>query len=379
MTIKFKAAVLRQAGLAQPYGQSMPLSVENIEAEGPGANELLVRIEAASLCRSDLSVVNGVRTWPLPIVPGHEAAGVVEEVGAGVTTARVGDHVVLVFQPHCGACPDCLRGDTHLCAPGLAANRAGALLGGGTRLSKDGQAIHHHMGLSAFAEYAVISERSAVVIPKDVPLDVAALFGCAVMCGAGTVLNTGAIRAGDTVAIVGLGGVGSSAILGAALAGAREIIAIDKDPRRLAAAARLGATHALADLDGSGAELIRDLSGGGTDIAFETAGTVGAFATAYNAVRRGGTVVSVGLVDPKTPFPLDVASLVTSAKTVKGSYMGSCNPPLDLPRYAGLFAQGHFPVEKLISHHLPLGDINLALDRMAANEALRQIITPHRA
>ncbi|HXK54175.1 MAG TPA: alcohol dehydrogenase catalytic domain-containing protein, partial [Hyphomicrobiales bacterium] len=193
MTIKFKAAVLRQAGLAQPYGQSMPLSVENIEAEGPGANELLVRIEAASLCRSDLSVVNGVRAWPLPIVPGHEAAGVVEEVGAGVTTARVGDHVVLVFQPHCGACPDCLRGDTHLCAPGLAANRAGALLGGGTRLSKDGQAIHHHMGLSAFAEYAVISERSAVVIPKDVPPDVAALFGCAVMCGAGTVLNTGAI------------------------------------------------------------------------------------------------------------------------------------------------------------------------------------------
>lgn len=376
MTIKFRGAVLRHAGLARPYETSLPLSVEEVSAEPPGEGELLVRIRAASLCRSDISVVNGVRAWPMPIIPGHEAAGIVEDVGTGVRTTKKGDHVVLVFQPHCGACRDCISGHVHLCAPGLAANRRGELLGGGTRLVANGEAVHHHMGLSAFAEYAVISERSAVAISRDVPFDVAALFGCAVMCGAGTVLNTGEVRPGDRVAVIGLGGVGTSALLGAVLAGAGEIIAIDRDERRLEAAVRMGATHAFADADGTAVQRILEISGGGVDFAFETAGTLGAFETAYGAVRRGGTVVSVGLVDPKTPFALDIASLVTGAKTVKGSYMGSCNPALDIPKYVELYSGGHFPVEKLISHHLPLSEVNTALDRMADNKALRQIIEP---
>ena len=376
MAFHFKAAVLRQPGLDRPYQQSNPLQLEEVSVQPPGTGEVLVRIEAASLCRSDLSVINGVRAWPMPIIPGHEASGYIEEVGKGVTRVKAGDPVVLVFQPQCGACPDCVAGDAHLCGPGLAANRRGELLEGGTRLHQGEVQIHHHMGLSAFAEYAVVSEHSVVPMPKDIPMDVGALFGCGVMCGAGTVLNTGDVRAGDSVSIIGAGGVGSSAILGAKLAGASSIFVADKDPRKLEFAKRLGATHTIVQDESPAFEQILDLSGGGTDFAFETAGTLGAFETAYASVKRGGTVVSVGLVDPKTPFSLDIASLVTSAKTVKGSYVGSCNPRLHIPRYMALYQQGKFPVDQLISHHLSLSDINIALDRMADNDAHRQIIQP---
>jgi alcohol dehydrogenase len=376
MTLNFRAAVLRQPGMDQPYADSRPLQVEDVSVQPPKAGEVLVRIGAASLCRSDLSVVSGVRAWPLPIIPGHEASGIIEEVGSAVTSVKPGDQVVLVFQPACGSCPDCISGHAHLCDPGLQANRAGGLLAGGTRLYQGETDIHHHMGLSAFAEYAVVSEHSVVRLPGDVPPDVAALFGCAVMCGAGTVLNTGNVRPGDSVAIVGAGGVGCSAILGARLAGAEQIIVADKDPRRLEFARELGATDVVAEGPDPALGPILDLSHGGTDFAFETAGTVGAFETAYGSVRRGGTVVSVGMISPDTPFSMDVAALVTSAKTVKGSYVGSCNPALHIPRYVGLYQAGKFPVNKLISHHLPLEDINTALDRMTANDAVRQIITP---
>lgn len=376
MSIHFKAAVLRETGLPAPYAQSRPLRIEEVFVEGPRTGELLVRIAAASLCRSDLSVVNGRRAWPMPIVPGHEASGVVEETGPGVRRVKRGDAVVLVFQPQCGACPDCVAGDAYLCGPGLQANRAGGLLGGGTRLRLGDRAVHHHMGLSAFAEYAVVSEASVVPAAEGIPLDIAALFGCAVMCGAGTVLNTANVRPGDSVTIVGVGGVGSSALLGARLAGAARIIAVDTDATRLDSARRLGATDVVLDENGNGAAQVLELSGGGTDHAFETAGTLGAFQTAYQSVRRGGQVVTVGLVDPKTPFSLDVAALVTGAKTVKGSYIGSCNPQRDIPKYMGLFRRGLLPVDRLISHRLPLAEVNTALDHMAGNTALRQIIQP---
>lgn len=376
MSLRFKAAVLRETGLSLPYAQSRPLRIEDVDAEGPREGELLVRIKAASLCRSDLSVVNGLRAWPLPIVPGHEASGVVEAAGPGVSRVKRGDAVVLIFQPQCGACPSCISGEAHLCGPGLQANRAGGLLGGGTRLRSGGTPVHHHMGLSAFAEYAVVSEASVIKVADGIPFDVAALFGCAVMCGAGTVLNTAAMRPGDSVAIVGLGGVGSSALLGARLAGAERIVAVDTDPARLETARDLGATDTVLDQAGNGAAQVLELTGGGTDHAFETAGTLGAFQTAYQAVRRGGQVVTVGLIDPKTPFSLDVAALVTGAKTVKGSYIGSCNPQRDIPKYMALHQRGLLPVDRLISHRLPLADVNTALDRMAGNQALRQIIQP---
>jgi len=287
MPLQFKAAVLRDAGRARSYADSRPLQLEDVTVEGPGAGEVLVRIAAASLCRSDLSVVTGVRAWPMPIVPGHEASGVIEEVGAEVSTVKKGDPVVLVFQPQCGVCPSCVSGEAHLCGPGLAANRAGELLAGGTRLRAGEAVVHHHMGLSAFAEYAVVSERSVVPMPEGIELEVGALFGCNVMCGAGTVLNTGGVRPGQTVTIVG-GGVGSSALLGARLAGAERIVVVDRDPARLESARELGATDTVLDSECDGATQVLELTGGGTDHAFETAGDLGAFETAFNAVRRGG-------------------------------------------------------------------------------------------
>ncbi len=373
--VSFKAAVLEKCMTDRPFSKSQPLAIETIEAERPHDGEVLVRINAASLCRSDLSVITGVRAWPMPIVPGHEASGTVEEVGNGVTQLSPGDQVVLVYQAQCGACPCCVAGDAHLCEPGLAANRAGSLLTGGPRLSFKGQKLHHHMGLSAFAEMAIVSEHSLVKVDTALPPDIAALFGCAVMCGAGSVINTGRVQAGETVVIAGIGGVGASAILGARLAGAGRIIAVDPSPEKRTVAADLGATDTVTAGPGAAGEIL-EMTGGGADCALETAGTLEAFETAYASARRGGRVVNVGLVNPATPFALDLAAHVTSAKAVTGSYMGSCNPQVDIPKFVELYKEGRFPVDRLITHRMPLGDINTALENMAASKALRQIIIP---
>jgi len=373
--IQLKAAVLETCITDRPFAESRPLTLQTIDAEPPGPGEVLVRIRAVSLCRSDLSVITGVRAWPMPIVPGHEASGIVEEVGSHDSPFAAGDQVVLVYQPQCGTCSCCVGGDGHLCEPGLAANRAGALLTGGPRLKLNGEPIHHHMGLSAFAEMAVVSEKSLVKVEKDLPADIAALFGCAALCGAGSVINTGGVRPGETVAIAGIGGVGSSAILGAVLAGASRIIAVDPDPEKRKCALALGATDAVDAGPEAAAEVI-ELTGGGVDCALESAGVLEAFETAYGAAKRGGRVVTLGLVSPKTPYALDVAAHVTGAKSLIGSYMGSCNAPLDIPKFVGLYKSGKFPVDKLITKRLPLTDINLALDNMADSRELRQVLTP---
>jgi Zn-dependent alcohol dehydrogenase len=373
--IEFNAAVLTECTETRPFSQSNPLRLLPVKADGPNAGEVLLRITAASLCRSDLSVVTGVRAWPMPIVPGHEAAGIVEEVGAGVTDFAQGDQVVLVYQPTCGDCPCCQSGEAHLCAPGLAANRAGALLSGGPRLSFEEQPLHHHMGLSAFAEMALVSQHSLVRVDADLPAEIAALFGCAVMCGAGTVLNSGGVTAGETVAIVGIGGVGASAILGAKLAGATRIIAVDTDAAKLRQARTLGATDVIVGGPRAAAEIL-DLSNGGVDCAVEATGVLAGFETAYMSARRGGRVCTVGLVSPETPFALDIAAHVTSAKRIIGSYMGSCTPMRDIPAFITVYQEGRFPVDRLITHRLPLSDINIALERMASSQALRQILTP---
>ncbi|MCA8867696.1 MAG: alcohol dehydrogenase catalytic domain-containing protein [Rhodobacteraceae bacterium] len=262
--IRFNAAVLTSCDTARPFSDSRPLQWREISADGPGDGEVMVRITAASLCRSDLSVVTGIRAWPMPIVPGHEAAGIVETVGSGVSRVRPGDQVVLVYQPACGTCPCCRAGEVHLCQPGLAANRAGKLLSGGPRLSLDGQAVYHHMGLSAFAEMAVVSEHSLVRVDADLPAEIAALLGCAVMCGAGTVQNTLGLRAGETLVIAGIGGVGSSALLGAMAAGAGRIIAVDPDPGKLETAKSLGASDVVLDGPDTVAEIL-ELTSGGSD------------------------------------------------------------------------------------------------------------------
>jgi alcohol dehydrogenase len=373
--IKARAAVLQSPTTERPFSESRPLVIEEVVLEAPVKDEVLVRIDAASLCRSDLSVITGVRAWPMPIVPGHEASATVLETGPDVAGIAAGDRVVLVYQAHCGHCRCCTAGDPHLCDPGLAANRAGVLLSGGPRLSLNGVAVHHHMGLSAFAEMAVVSQRSLVRVGPELKPEIAALFGCAVICGAGSVVRTGRVRAGDSVAIVGIGGVGGSAILGARLAGAARITAVDRDPSKLEGASRLGATDVVeAGAEASGT--ILEMTGGGVDCALETGGTLEAFQTAYACARRGGRVVTVGLVSPKTPFELDIAAHVTAAKEILGSYMGSCNPAVDIPRFVELYKAGRFPVDQLITHCMPLADINVALEQMAASIALRQIITP---
>lgn len=373
--IEFKAAVLDSCTTQRPFTDSTPLTMETVTAQPPSTKEALVAINAASLCRSDLSVITGVRAWPMPIVPGHEASGTIIETGKGVEGFSTGDQVVLVYQPQCGKCSCCNAGDVHLCEPGLAANRAGTLLGGESRLSVNGEKIHHHMGLSAFAEMAVVSEHSMVKVNRDLAPEIAALFGCAVMCGAGSVIHTGNVKAGESVAIVGIGGVGASAILGARLAGASRIFAVDSDQNKRDTALALGATDVIEAGPDAAGQIIEETAGG-VDCAVESAGMHDAFQTAYDCTKRGGRVVNLGLVSPATPYSLDLAAHVTGAKSIIGSYMGGCNPQIDIPRFVDLYKQGRFPVDQLITHRMPLDDINLALERMAASQALRQILTP---
>lgn len=373
--MKFKAAVLRQSGLPRPYADSRPLSIETVEVPPPASGEVIVAIKAASLCHSDLSVVSGDRAWPMPIVPGHEAAGVVEEVGPGVQSIRPGDHVALIFLTQCGECEHCIEGRPSLCARGTQANREGRLLTGGPRLRLDGQVVHHHMGLSAFAEHALVSEKSLVKIPEDLPFVEASLFGCAVMCGAGTALYSAGIRPGQTVAVFGLGGVGLAAVLGAVTAGAGRIIAVDPSETKRVLARSIGATDCV-DASGVGAvEAVRELSRGGVDHAIDTSSSLGGFGSAFEATRRGGSTVSTSLTHPSQMFSFPLARLVAEARTVKGSYIGTCVPGRDIPAFIQLYRQGRMPVDKLVTRTLQLEQINEAFDALSEAREVRQVIT----
>jgi alcohol dehydrogenase len=373
--MKIKAAILERMGMNPPYEQSRPLSIEEVDLEGPGPGEVLVRIAAAGLCHSDLSVINGERPRPTPMVLGHEAAGVVEELGSGVTDLKIGDHVVLVFVPSCGHCLPCAQGRPALCEPGAAANTAGTLLSGARKLRRDGQELQHHLGCSAFAEYATVSRRSLIKIDPDLPLDKAALFGCAVLTGVGAVLNTAHVTPGSTVVVAGLGGVGLSALLGASVAGARQIVAIDLFPDKLALAKSLGATHAFNAGDANCVEQVREATDGGVDFAFEMAGSVKAMELAYKITRRGGTTVTAGLPPPTHTFPVPQVNLVAEERTIKGSYIGTCVPVRDLPRYISLYQQGRLPVDRLMTGSLELDGINGAFDRLRNAQAVRQIVS----
>jgi alcohol dehydrogenase len=373
--MKVRAAVLRQIGLPAPYAQSRPLSIEEVELADPGPGELRVKIHAAGLCHSDLSAINGDRPWPVPIVPGHEAAAEVVEVGSAVLDVKVGDHLVLVFRPSCGACPDCSVGRPALCGPGGESNAAGGLLGGYRRLSLvGGGALHHHMGCAAFAEYATVSRRSVVPIDRDLPWTQAALFGCAVLTGAGAVFNTARIEAGSRTAVVGLGGVGFSSLMAAIAAGAREVIAIDVLPAKLERALQLGATRVFDARDPEVVAQVKAVTGGGVDYAFEMAGAVPALELAYRITRRGGTTVSAGLPNPAAIWPLQAVSMIAEERTIKGSYIGSCVPSRDVPRFVAMFRAGRLPVDQLLSETIRLDEINAALDRLARGESIRQVI-----
>jgi Zn-dependent alcohol dehydrogenase len=316
--MKVRGALLREMGLEPPYAESRPLEIVELELDPPGPGELLVRVRAAGLCHSDLSVIDGSRPRVMPMVLGHEAAGEVVEVGAGVEGFAPGDHVVTTFVPACGHCEPCRTGRAPLCVPGAAANTSGALLGGDRRWrSPDGEELHHHLGISAFAEHAVVSERSAVRVDPELPFEIAALFGCAVLTGVGAAANAAHVRMGDRVAIFGLGGVGLAALLGARAAGATTIVASDRVQSKLDLATELGATHTV--MAGPAAvEEVRAATGGGADAVIETVGNAAVLAEAYAATRRGGITVTVGLPHPSQQLSIPAVSLVAEERTLRG-------------------------------------------------------------
>jgi len=374
--VSVTGAVLREMGRPGPYASSRPLELAELRLDPPGPGELRVRVRAAGLCHSDLSVVDGSRPRVMPMVLGHEAAGEVIEVGPEAGAFAPGDHVVLAFVPACGRCGPCRIGRPALCEPGAAANAAGSLLTGARRWHEEGsgEELHHHLGISAFAEEIVVSARSAVRVEPELPFEVAALFGCAVLTGVGAVINTAGVKLGESVAVFGLGGVGLAAVLGAVSAGANPVVAIDRVPEKLELARELGATSTLL-ADPSTVAEVREATDGGAHHAIETVGHEAVLAGAYAATRRGGSTVTVGLPHPERMLSIPAVSLVAEERTLRGSYLGSCVPERDIPRLVGLHRAGRLPVERLITHRLSLDELNEGMDRLARGEAVRQIVT----
>jgi alcohol dehydrogenase len=374
--MKTRAALLNASGAAKPYATSRPLEIVEVDLDPPGAGEVLIRVRAAGLCHSDLSVIDGNRPRPLPMVLGHEAAGTVEELGAGVTDLHVGDHVVTTFVPSCGRCAPCVDGRPALCEPGFASNTAGTLISGARRLHRSGHDLQHHLGISAFAHYATVSRHSVVRVDASLSFAQAAVFGCAVITGTGSVINTAQLPVERSVAIVGLGGVGLAALLGALYRRATVIVAVDLSDAKLASARALGATHIFNAKDADVVEAIREATHGGVEYAFEMAGAVKAMEVAYRITRRGGTTVTAGLPHPQSQFSASHVNLVAEERTVKGSYLGSCVPQRDIPRYIEWFQAGLLPVDRLLDCTMPLDAINAGFDALAAGEALRQTVVP---
>ena len=373
--MKTQSAILWETGRPRPYRDSRPMSVEEVTLAPPGPGEVLVEIKAAGVCHSDLSVVNGDRPRPTPMALGHEAAGIVMDAGPG--DLAPGDRVVAAFVPSCGHCKMCAAGRPGLCEPGGQANLAGTLLSGARRIRHRGKEIHHHLGVSAFSRHVVVSRRSLTKVrADDLSFEELALFGCAVMTGAGAVFNTARVPPGASVCIVGLGGVGLCALLAAKMLGAKPLLAADLREDKLQLARQLGATATFNAADPGCVENIRAASDGGAEFVFEMAGNVAAMDLAYRATARGGTTASAGLSHPGRDFALKHVTLVAEERTVKGSFIGGCAPARDIPRLIGLYRDGLLPLEKLLTGKLPLEDINLAMDRLSDGEVVRQIVVP---
>ena len=365
--MRITGAVLEEVGRPGPWARSHPLTVGELELDAPGPGEVLVEIAAAGVCHSDLSVVDGTRARPVPMLLGHEASGRVAACGPGVTDLVVGRRVVMTFLPRCGQCPGCDAGGRMPCGPGSASNAVGELLGGGRRLRRHGVPVHHHLGVSAFASHAVVDVRSVVAVDDDVPADVAALLGCAVLTGGGALLNAAPPEPGQSVMVVGLGGVGMAALLTAVALGRGDVVAVDAVAGKRDLARELGATSVL---DPAG------LASSGTrcDVVVEAAGTVRAFEAALDATAPGGRTVTVGLPHPDARASVSPLRLVAEARTVIGSYLGSAVPSRDIPVFARWWREGRLPLGALVSSRIALDDVNRAMDELAAGAALRQVI-----
>ncbi|MGK0715451.1 alcohol dehydrogenase catalytic domain-containing protein [Leucobacter sp. W1153] len=369
--MKITGAVLKQSGLARPYATSLPVNIVEVDLAPPGLGEILIRVETAGLCHSDLSVVNGSRQRPLPMLLGHEAAGIVAELGEGVTDLEVGQRVVTVFLPRCEICPSCLTGGKLPCEAGTRSNTEGVLPSGELRLGQNGEPIKHHLGVSAFATHAVVDRRSVVPVGADVPPQVAAVLGCAVLTGGGAVKNAGALEPGQDVIVVGLGGVGMAAILTAvaitSAAGGR-VIGVDSIPEKLEAALAMGADDAATPEDAV-ARLLR------APVVIEAAGHPRAFETAVALTAPGGITVTAGLPSPDATSTITPLTITAEARTIVGSYLGSSVPARDIPEYEQMWREGVLPVEKLTSSTVPLAELNHALDVLDEGRAIRQMIS----
>jgi NDMA-dependent alcohol dehydrogenase len=352
-----------------------PFEIEDVDLSDPGPGEVSVRLAASGICHSDWNVVTGATSNPLPAVLGHEGAGVVEAIGQGVTDVAVGDHVVLSWLPSCGRCFYCVRGRGVLCDLAMEDMFAGTLPGGRLALSQNGTPLYHYSFLSTFAERCVVPEACCVRIREDAPLQVAALVGCAVMTGFGAATLRARVEVGSVAVVFGAGGVGLSAILGCGLAGARAIVAVDPVPFKRETALALGATHAVDPRAADATALARELTDGrGADYAFDTAGVPGVVAQAYDAVRRGGLVVAVGLPAEGVTADLPAEALPREEKVVTGSFYGSCRPHEDMPLVIDLYMEGRLDLDALVTQTFDLDEVNEGFAAMNAGEVARGVI-----
>lgn len=366
MSMKIQAAILR--------GAHHPFELIELDLDDPRSGEVRVKIAASGVCHSDYHLISGATQHPMPLVAGHEGAGVVESVGDGVTSIQPGDHVILNWAPSCGKCFYCQRGKSNLCDTYVGPIWAGTMLDGTTRLHEHGENVYHYCGLATHAEYVVVPQESVVVIRKDAPLNVAALIGCAVATGVGAAMHTAGVRPGESVVVFGCGGVGLSVVQGAALCGADKIIAVDTNPAKMAIARQFGATEALLSSDAV-IQTIRDLTEGrGADHAFEAVGIPALQEIALEAVRPGGTLTLAGLSAMGTGTNLPGAVIVRQEKTIKGSYYGTVHAPRDFPMLVDLYMSGRLNLDQMVSQQYALPQINEAYDAMLKGEAARGVI-----
>lgn len=365
--MKTKAAIL--------YGSKTPLVIDEIDLEGPKEKEVLVKYKAAGLCHSDLSIINGLfTTASFPCVLGHEGAGIVQEVGPGVTRVKAGDHVVLMGVPVCGQCYYCLRGQHNLCVSRDKV-KGGTMLDGTCRLKKGEQNIHVQSGLGCFSEYNVVSQQSILPLDPDIPFDIAGLFGCGVLTGVGAVINKAKVRPGSSVAVVGVGGVGLNVIQGAVLANATQIIAIDIIDNKLELAKRLGATQIINASKEDPVKKVMELTGGiGVDYAFEVIGNAETALTTYKLIRRGGFAVLMGVADPNAKLTLPLFEFPFMEKSVLGCFLGSGDMRIDLLTLLNLYKTGRLKAAELITNRYRLEEINMGFKDLETGKNARGII-----
>lgn len=375
--MRMTAAVMFQQGLPKPYVESQPLRIEQVDLDGPGDGEVLVEIQAAGLCHSDLSQIAGLRKRTMPVVVGHEGAGIVREVGRGVTEVAPGDHAIMTLVAGCGHCRPCAKSRPALCDTVVASRAQGILGSGARRLSLNGSPVYHHSGLSVFAQYAVVMPNSLIKMDKDIPFEDAAIFGCAVLTGAGSVFNAARVQPGSSVAVIGLGGVGLNSIMASRIAGASQIIGIDLNPDKFALARQCGATDTVLANDPDAVKNIREMTNGGVDYAFEVVGVKPAFELALAITAKAGEVIGIGLGATDELYQYKHTALCTEDKVIRGALMGSSVPATEMPRFLDYYRQGLLPVGLLRSSQIKFDELNTALDLLDSGAAVRQILRPH--